>query len=150
MGTYLELVLPEEQQTNEWVVDRYYDYVESKEREYFPEQPQEELRANYQRELKRENLEECGEVYLYEQITSGMIYGSELHLRDLFPSYYEPIEGDRTIYGEEIRQLISRLRKVKEQLKQEQGETHWEETFELQTIALCEFALENDYGIELG
>jgi hypothetical protein len=56
------------------------------------------------------------------------------------------------IYGDKIKKFIGRLRDAKERVKQ-QGEYDpylWERYFELRAIGLCEFALENGYGVELG
>lgn len=150
MGTYLELVLPEEQRTNELIIDKYYNRVASKERELFPERAEENLKANYQRKISRQNLKEDGIVFLYEPMSLNKINEQNIDLDlDIF-GQATPTCSDRIIYGEDIEQFINHLQETKNQLKNQGDKIRWEVTFELQLISLCEFALENGYGVELG
>lgn len=149
MGIYLQLVLPGKERTNEQIIDEYYDHVASKERQYFPDDAEEELAANDRRETRRIDFEEEHSVFLYEQIYTNIRRSVDLHLCEVFDSSPSSSELDRVVYGEDIERLIDRLREGKEQMKRQEDEDRWEQTFELQTIALCEFALKNDYGIEL-
>lgn len=154
MGMYLYLTLPEGDQINEQIIDEYYDYVEAKERDYYlnhyPGSKPEELQANIDRGFDKEYHDEEGEVYIYEQIYSNITDNVTIGLRDLFPSYYESNKGNPEIFGDDIKELTKRLRDAKDDLKEQDNDTNWEMTFELQIIALCEFALEHGYGIELG
>ena len=56
-----------------------------------------------------------------------------------------------SIYDEDIRIFVERLRNAKERMKRQNEDEadFWERYFELKTIGLCEFDLENNYGVRL-
>jgi hypothetical protein len=69
------------------------------------------------------------------------IHGIEMD--DLFT------RDNSAIYGENIRVFIERMREGKRKLKQQGDADRWESYFELRLIALCEFAVEHEYGVRL-
>lgn len=124
------------------IVNEYYDYLEEKELRYYSNVVNEDIPANSDRKIAIETLRnnEDNKRTICEQFSSD-IHGVEMD--DLFTRHTE------VIYGEDILTFINRLREGKRIMKQEGDADRWEAQFELRLIALCEFAVEHDYGVRL-
>lgn len=127
---------------DEHTVNDYYDYLEEKELNHNLIDNDDDLRSNTERQWALESVEERSDnkTVICEQWLSD-IHGVEMD--DLFTRHTE------VIYGEDILTFIDRLREGKRIMKQEGDADRWEANFELRLIALCEFAVEHDYGVRL-
>lgn len=145
MGTSLRLQFGEnEYSADENVVDAYYTNMLEKLR-----------RGNYNVDesdivaLRRTKVSKAEEakygVMIYEQYLSSVRDHPDTGMGSVFDLDADP----PVIYGNKIETLIEQLRDSKEIMKREGDAERWEHYFELQLIGLCEFALENNYGVVL-
>lgn len=127
---------------NDYTINNYYDYLEKKELGHRIVDNSGDLRANIERRRALKSIRENSNnrKVICEQFLSN-IHGVEMD--DLFTRDTE------VIYGEDILTFIDRLREGKRIMKQEGDADRWESYFELRLIALCEFAMEHDYGVRL-
>lgn len=140
MGVHLTLA---NQNGTEWLgreaVNEFYDYLVEKELESDTIEEGEELFGELRRENSLNHIEESdnNRTIIWFKIYSDMSpVGTKL--------------PDEIWYDKEkIRRLRDGFRERKEELKEEKPETNWERTIELQHIAICEFALEHDFGVGL-
>lgn len=153
MGVDLELVVPENRKNDKKVIDDYYFFVFSKEKKFRPEIPLEKSTAKIRHKNALNWFEKKGYVLITERIYSDIRRVLDWQrIYEIFGGLYE---SDKTIiYGDKIKELIRLLREaevklVKSQKKGEPGWEDWEATMETQVIALCEFAMENNFGIHL-
>lgn len=149
MGIYVALTMPD---GNKWVtretVHAYCDHVVAKERRRRPDAPKEELVGNRNRNIWITQLErdDRNRALISHRLYSRMTGSDGVDLRvseDDNSSVldYEPI------FGDDVELALRRFREGKARLAERDDDTNWEQTLELQHIALCEFALEHDHGL---
>lgn len=124
-------------------INAYYDFISAKEQKYdqaiLDQGPNAENRRKYK--LARIGQNDEGTTVIFEQWPSALRAQSKVFIHDLVDS------NDSPIYNEDIQTFIGRLRDAKEKMKQLEDPELWEYYFELRLVALCEFALENGYGV---
>ncbi|KCZ70841.1 hypothetical protein ANME2D_02866 [Candidatus Methanoperedens nitroreducens] len=153
MGADFALVIPENRKNDKKVIDDYYSFVLSKEKKFRPDIPKEKLPTNFNHKYNLDWLKEKGYILILERIYSDI--SSVLDWQRIYELFGGLYESDKTIiYGDKIKELIRLLREAEDKLvkSQKKGDldwTDWEGTMETQVIALCEFALENNFGIRL-
>lgn len=148
MGVSLVLAVEDEDQTEE-TIRAYYQYALEKERALREDEYDQGVNDWYKYEDSRDRLQEKGLFHVSEQLFRDV--SVEIgwdNLEELF----DPAETDQDYVitdPEDIVQLVELLRDAKRTLQDEKPDVNWNLTLELETIALCEFALEHGYGIEL-
>ena len=153
MGVDLALVVPENRKNDRKVIDDYYFFVFNKAVKFRPEIPKEKTPINSTYKYDLEWLKEGGYILILERIVSDIRNILDWkRTYELFGGIYK-VETT-IIYGDKIRELILILKEAKEKLVMSQNKddpdwTDWEYGMETQVIALCEFALENNFGIRL-
>lgn len=153
MGVDIGLVVPENRKKDRKVIDDYYSFVFYKEKKLRPEILKENsfINASYRNDLVW--FEEKGYILILERVVSDI--SSVLDWQCVYELFGGLYESDKTIiHGDKIKELIRLLREAEDNLikSQKKGDpdwTDWEGTMETQVIALCEFALENNFGIRL-
>jgi len=149
MSNHLHLVNEDDKsEFDRAIVSKYFDYVASKERELYPDRSEEELSANIRREtylsvMENNNLDKRDiSEQLYSDMRPAIDFTDEGAPRNSLLSKTPMHDGD------EIQELKSRFEDAKEELTSGDDDTDWKATLELQSIALCEFALEYGYSID--
>ena len=126
-------------------VSVYYDFMIEKSQHYHPVPEDDDRDDGWYNKLTSEELKNVNHfgVPIGEHWYS--VYEENVVMDGLF-TRDTPI-----LYREDIETFIKRLRNAKERVKQQNDDNayFWERYFELRAIGLCEFALENEYGIEL-
>lgn len=153
MGTDLKLVVPDDRKKDRKILDDYCSFVNKKEKKLKPDIPKEHYFSSIKYRIVREELQKGEDLNItdriYTQVNNVLDFGD---IYELFGNYYSVETAD--LYGDKIKKLIQILRKAKKELisNSDKADSDWEDwnyTMETQLIALCEFALENDYGIHL-
>lgn len=153
MGVDLVLVVPENRKNDKKVIDDYYSFVSSKEKKFRPDIPKEKFLFNSTYKYVLNRLEERGYFIIMERIVSDI--RNVLDWKSAYELFGGIYKVETTIiYEEKIKELILILKEAKEKLvrslnKDDPDWTDWEYGMETQVIALCEFALENNFGIRL-
>ena len=148
MGSTLNLVIPEHDQ-REAVIRAYYEYVLEKKQSIRPEVAEESVEDLTGYQFAREQLDNGNRLFVSERLFSDVSDVMDWNpVRQMFGL---DDSWDNCIIWEpqDIKGLIKALRGAKEQLESQQPELYWNCNLETQAIALCEFALEHGYGIEL-
>lgn len=153
MGVDLLLIVSEGKKTDREVIDDYFSFVFNKGKKVRPDIPKEKsfTNARYRNEL--DWFEKKGYVLISERVYSDV--RKVLDWQEIYELFDGLFESDKTIiYGDDIKKLIQMLKKAEEELIENENKgdpdwTDWKYTFETQVIALCEFALENNFGIQL-
>jgi hypothetical protein len=145
MGTSLRLQFDEnEYSADKNIVDTYYANMLEKLRRRNYGVNESDIVTLQQKEVGKAENSKDG-IMIYEQYLSSVRDHPDTGIGDVFDLDADP----PIIYNSEIKTLIERLRDSKEIMKREGDAERWEHYFELQLIGLCEFALENEYGVVL-
>jgi hypothetical protein len=127
------------------IVSAYYDFMMAKAQHYHAVPSDDDRNDRIYTKLTSKELKNT--TYSSEPITEYWysVYEDNVVLDGLFPL------DSPVLYGDDIRTFIERLQEAKERVKQQDDDNAylWERYFELRAIGLCEFALDNGYGIEL-
>lgn len=128
-------------------INAYYDHMADKALNYGPDVRNQGSSPDHYRQRRLARAEERGnnKTEISEQWLSNIRDYTSIQIQDLDHSD----TMDPVLYEEDIRTFIRRLRAGKEEIKQQDDPDFWEYYFELRLITLCEFALENGYGVEL-
>lgn len=120
-------------------VQRYFDYVEEKERQRYDHDPV--IPSKREAVLRTMEEEEVRQIGIHEVWSSALS-----DVLDVPMSMAIPRDTDQ-----QLRELVDGLRDAKETLEEEgPDDVNWETTLELGPIALAEFAREQDLGVILG
>lgn len=157
MGTTLHLIVDPEDRDSA-VIEEYYDYVVEK---YERLDTDDTMKVEWinDRRTRHVNLFENEDNFtIFEYVPRGSgVNDAANKLFKMMHLMYEQADPD-TAHGEEtIAELVDVLQDIKEELKEtseESGTSEYtpddrEAQFETEPIAICEFALENGYGIEV-
>ncbi len=153
MGVDLVLVVPENRKNDKKVIDDYYSFIFSKEKKLKLKIPKEKSITNARYRNALDWFEKKGSVLITERIYSDIC--NVLDWKSVYQLFGGLYDSDKTIiHGDKIKELIRLLREAGEKLVRSQKKddpewTDWEATMETQVIALCEFALNNNFGIHL-
>lgn len=153
MGVDLLLIVPEWEKTDRGVIDNYFSIVLDKEKIMRPEILKDKSFANARYRNELDWFEKKGYVLISERVYSDI--RKILDWQEIYELFGGLFESDKTIIrGDDIKKLIQILKKAEEGLMENENKddpdwTDWKYTFETQVISLCEFALENNYGIQL-
>lgn len=145
MSKALVLVVPEEEMTKEFL-SSYYRKLTDAVNEYSSEEKSLEEHSVYERKLKE--IDKGKTPIILEGVVDGPL---EEIGRDRFDEIFELRNGDfqRTVLEEEgIKELRDMFEGAIPDLKKTDPETNWEATL-ARHIAMCEFALDHGYKIEL-
>lgn len=144
MSTNLDLIVPENERTED-LLRQYYAYRREKREEIRPEYdwPKAEETSGYK--VGQEMLDD--HFYLTESLPRELL--DQISTDELYGSMGRVLER-KTLYGDEIGELIEILREAQQGLIEEGlDETKAKIRVEGAPISLCEFALEHGYGLEL-
>ena len=144
MGADLKLVVPE----NEWskdILQQYYNYRQDKRREIDPERDWPAAKDTLDYQVAVDELDRA--LLILEQLHRDL---REAIDTDDFYALLGNVDERRTIYDDEIEDLIGILRESKKELiRIGDDKRKTEIRIETGPIALCEFALEEGYGVQL-
>lgn len=142
------MVGPDEDQC-EAVIRSYYEYAIEKERALRGEEYDQKVEDWYKYQTSIEALREKDLFYVSEQlfrdVSTAMGWDEVRALFDLDENIRNPTITD----PKDIERLVKLMRNAKRTLQDEKPDVNWELTLEPQAIALCEFALEHGYEVEL-
>ena len=143
MGVYLGLVDKNgERESGRDMVNKYYDYVSQKEKDMFGSPPDGELFGEKIRRIKIPILNERDQmkISIFEKLSSYISGPAPKDSAKRRGPWYEESK---------LRELIDGFKQEKKRLqRQNPVEINWEQTIELKHIALCEFAIEHNMGVE--
>ena len=147
MGTEICLGYNNKWRANNDVINAYHDYKSMKEGVYNSDDADVEADPQYERNIEWTDDENgravCEQWYFDLSQKTGVDF-KIFENSDLEGAGSQPI-----IRGSDIKKFIDKLREGIRQAQKVDDGTDWEETIELQHIALCEFALEHGFGIRL-
>lgn len=144
MSTSLKLIVPENEQSED-LLRRYHAYKRTKREEIRPgyDWPKAEETTGYK--IGQEMLDDY--FYLSEPLPRELL--DQIDTDELYGLMGRVLER-KTLYGDEINQLIEILREAQQGLvKAGVNERKAKIRVEGGPVSLCEFAVEHDYGVEL-
>lgn len=151
MGTSIYLEIPDEVNESD-VIEAYYEYIVDKLGQIRPEWKPASIDDYVLYQITMERYVEEDVFYVAEQLSSTVIdhmdWETVRALFELDEGWHDTVICDR----EKIRSLIETVRQAARELEECFPDRNWRDSLEIQSIALCEFALENDYciGLSLG